>query len=126
KSAEQVVLRQVPGRVKGSVVDLTNIDAYPYVGVQMPLPRFANAGSSFGHFGTLPDIDSTIRRSPMLVHLEDEPGLFPSLALQVAARQLDAEILPVVEAGTLRAIQLRGAKTVDIPVDEEVPLTLVN
>ncbi|PZR07034.1 MAG: hypothetical protein DI536_28670, partial [Archangium gephyra] len=126
QSASRVVLTQAPGRVKGSVVDLTDVEAYPYVGVQMPLPRFAAAGSSFGHFGTLPDIDSTIRRSPMLVRLEDAPGLFPSLALQVAAQQLDAEIVPIVDSGALRAIELRGARTVEIPVDEELPLTLVN
>ncbi|MGV3625432.1 MAG: CHASE2 domain-containing protein [Archangium sp.] len=126
EAAKGTVLTQIPGRVKGSVVELSNTNAYDYVGVQTPLPRFASAGSLFGHFGTLPDIDSTIRRSPMLVKLESPPGLFPSLALQVAARQLDATIVPIVDQGQLKAIELRGARTVTIPVEEEVPLTLVN
>lgn len=126
EAAKGTVLTQVPGRVKGSFVELSATNAYEYVGVQTPLPKFASAGSLFGHFGTLPDIDSTIRRSPMLVRLEEPKGLFPSLALQVAAQQLDAEIVPIVDQGELKAIELRGARTVRIPVEEEVPLTLVN
>lgn len=126
EAARRAVLTQAPGRVKGSIVELGDVDAYPYAGMQMPLERFMNAGSAFGHFGTVPDLDSTLRRSPMLVRLEDVKGLFPSLALQVAARQLDAEIVPVVERGALEAIELRGEKTVVIPVEAESPFTLVN
>lgn len=125
-AARSAVLTSAPGKVKGSRVELGNAFAFPYAGVQTPLARFATAGSLLGHFGTVPDIDSTIRRSPMLARLDAPAGLFPSLALQVAAKQLDSEIVPVVDSGHLQAIELRGASTVRIPVEEEVPFTLVN
>ncbi len=126
EAAKAAVLTSAPGRVKGSTVSLGEVFAFPYAGVQTPLTRFTTTGSLLGHFGTVPDIDSTIRRSPMLARLDEPAGLFPSLALQVAAQQLDAQVIPVVESGHLLAIELRGAKTVTIPVEEEVPFTLVN
>jgi CHASE2 domain-containing sensor protein len=121
------VIDKVPGSVKGSFKELPHLETYPYVGAQAPLPRFAAAGSRLGHFSSVPDIDSTIRRSPLLAHLEEPPGLLPSLALQVAAAQLDAEIVPVVPEKRLEAIKLeRAGGDVIIPIEAEAPMTLIN
>lgn len=124
---EGTVISKVPGSVKGSFKELPQLEAYPYVGAQAPLPRFAAAGSRLGHFNSVPDIDSTIRRSPLLARLEEPPGLMPSLSLQVAAAQLDAEIVPVVPEKRLEAIKLaRAGGDVIIPIEAEAPMTLIN
>lgn len=117
------VISKVPGTVKGSFKELPALDAYPFVGILAPLPRFAAAGSRLGHFATVPDIDSTIRRSPLLIQLAEPPGLLPSLALQVAAGQLDATIVPDVPEKRLEAIRLGQ---VTVPIEAEAPMTLIN
>lgn len=127
KSAADAVITQVPGAVKGSLVPLEGVGAFPFVGIFAPLPRFAAVGNPLGHFGTITDIDSTIRRSPLLVRLDEPPGLLPSLALQVARKQLDAEILPVVADKKLHGIRLKRATgDIEIPVEGESPMTLIN
>ncbi|MDP1824670.1 MAG: adenylate/guanylate cyclase domain-containing protein [Archangium sp.] len=121
------VISRVPGSVKGFFKELPNLDVYPNIGAQAPIPRFAAAGSRLGHFSTVPDIDSTIRRSPLLTHLEEPPGLLPSLALQVVAAQLDAQIVPEVPYKRLEGIRLvRAGGDVLIPVEGESPMTLIN
>ncbi len=126
-AAAASMITSIPGKVKGSSYPLDGVEAYPYVGVLAPLPRFAATGSPLGHFVTIPDIDSTIRRSPLLVRLDEPPGLLPSLALQVIARQLDAQIIPVVDEHKLAAIRLaRPAGDVVVPIEFESPMTLIN
>ena len=126
-SALPSVLTTIPGKTKGSAYPLDSVEAYPYVGVQAPLPRFAFTGSPIGHFVTMPDIDSTIRRSPLLVRLAEPAGLLPSLALQVISRQLDAKILPEVLDGALTSIRLtRSGGDVVIPIEADGPWTLIN
>ena len=121
------VINKVPGSVKGSFKELPALETYPTVGVQAPLARFAGLGSKLGHFMTVPDIDSTIRRSPLLLRLEEPPGLIPSLALQVAAVQLGAQIVPQVPYKRLESIRLaRPGGDVIIPIEAEAPMTLIN
>ncbi len=127
RSAQASVMTTVPGKVKGSTFPLDSVEAYPFVGVLAPLPRFARTGSPLGHFVTMPDLDSTIRRSPLLVRLEEPRGLLPSLALQVISRQLDATVLPEVQERRLAAIRLvRPAGDVVIPIEADGPWTLIN
>lgn len=127
RDAAATVLTSAPGRVKGSSMPLTDVDAWDqYYGVQTPLKRFADSGTGFGHFGTETDLDSTIRRSPLLIRLTEPPGLYPSLALQTAARQLGSVVVPVVDQKELLAIELRGPKTVSIPIENESPFMLIN
>ena len=126
-SVRPSVLTTIPGKVKGSTFPLDSVEAYPFISVLAPLPRFAETGSPIGHFVTVPDIDSTIRRSPLLVRLLEPSGMLPSLALQVIARQLDAQIIPQVSDKRLSAIKLaRAAGDVIIPVEGDSPWTLIN
>ena len=126
-SAQASVMTTIPGKVKGSTFPLDSVEAYPYIGVLAPLPRFAATGAPIGHFVTMPDLDSTIRRSPLLLHLQEPRGLLPSLALQVISHQLDAQVLPVVEERRLAAIRLvRAAGDVVIPIEADGPWTLIN
>ena len=124
---EGSVISRVPGSVKGSFKELPALDVFPNTGAMAPLPRFAAAGSRLGHFTTVPDSDSTIRRSPLLTHLDEPPGLLPSLALQVVAAQLDAQIVPEVPWKRLEGIRLaRAGGDVVIPIEGESPMTLIN
>lgn len=122
------VISTIPGKVKGSTYPLDGVEAYPYVGVLAPLPRFAATGSRLGHFVTIPDIDSTIRRSPVLVRLEEPPGMFPSLSLQVMAAKFGATIQPVVnDDRKLSAVKLvREGGDVTVPIEADGPFTLIN
>jgi adenylate cyclase len=125
------VITQVPGAVKGFHLDLPidTLKAYSIVTVQTPLPRFAKVGSLFGHFGTTPDIDGTIRRASSLVKLTRPPGLFPSLGLRVAASELDATIEPEPDGPEdLVAVRLRATdgSVTRVPFQDEVAFTLIN
>lgn len=129
REAAGIVISRVPGTVKNSFkeLDLNSFQAHSYEGVQMPLARFATAGTSFGHFGTVPDIDSTIRRTPIVAKVKNPPGLFPSLGLAAAARALDAEIIPRFEADELMGVDLKGAqRSVFVPMQFDAPYTLIN
>ncbi|MBL8914230.1 MAG: adenylate/guanylate cyclase domain-containing protein [Archangium sp.] len=127
ESAKSSVITSVPGKVKGSFVPIARVKAYPFVGVFAPLPRFAATGSPIAHFATIPDVDSTIRRSPLLLRLDQPEGLLPSLALAVAAKQLDAQIFPDALDNKLNHIVLRTSKgDVVVPVEGESPMTLIN
>ncbi|MDP3152897.1 MAG: adenylate/guanylate cyclase domain-containing protein [Archangium sp.] len=119
------VITSIPGSVKGSTrpINLEAIPARAHSGVQAPLQRFSNLGSRYGHFGADPDLDGTIRRTPVLVKLKEPPGLFPSLGLQVAARQLDAAIVPVIEDDELMGVQLGKTR---VPMQTDAPYTLIN
>ncbi|MFT3708117.1 MAG: adenylate/guanylate cyclase domain-containing protein [Archangium sp.] len=98
-----------------------------FVGVNAPLARFTGLGNPLGHFATVPDADSTIRRAPLLVRLDEPKSLFPSISLQAAAQQLNAKIAPVLENNELRGITLQRAEgNVDVPVEAESYFTLIN
>ncbi len=119
------VITSTPGTVKGSTrpINLEAIPARAHSGVQAPLPRFSDLGNRYGHFGADPDLDGTIRRTPVLVKLKSPPGLFPSLGLQVAARQLDAAIVPVIEDDELMGVDLGKTR---VPMQTDAPYTLIN
>ncbi|MFZ5444339.1 MAG: CHASE2 domain-containing protein [Myxococcota bacterium] len=128
-AAKDVVITRVPGRVKNSFVEvkLDGFEAHSYAGLQMPLPRFAAAGTAFGHFGTVPDIDSTLRRTPIVAKVSEPPGLVPSLGLVAAAAALDAQIVPVIADDEIKGVELRGAsRTVLVPMQNDAPYTLIN
>ena len=112
KSVMSEVITSTPGSVKGSTkpIKLDVLAARLHSGVQAPLPRFAELGSHYGHFGADPDSDGTIRRSPILVKLKEPAGLFPSLGLRVAATQLEANIVPFIEDDELMGVELVGPK----------------
>ncbi|MEW6431909.1 MAG: adenylate/guanylate cyclase domain-containing protein [Myxococcota bacterium] len=125
------LIREIPGEVKGSVVPLTpaQVEGWRIAGVQTPLPRFASLGNRLGHFGTVTDVDGTIRRAALLATLGDR-GFFPSLGLQVAAAALDATIEPMVDIDTrqLTGVRLRRAtgEKVVVPVQGDLPFTPIN
>lgn len=125
------LIREIPGETKGSVVPLTpaQVEGWRIAGVQTPLPRFASLGNRLGHFGTVTDLDGTIRRAALLPTLGDR-GFFPSLGLAVAAAALDASIEPIVDPDThqLAGVRLRrasGEKRV-VPVQGDLPFTPIN
>ena len=125
------LIREIPGETKGSKVPLTpaQVQGWRIAGVQTPLPRFASLGNHLGHFGTVTDLDGTIRRAALLPTLGDR-GFFPSLGLATAAVALDASIEPIAEldAHTLTGVRLRrasGEKRI-VPVQGDVPFTLIN
>lgn len=129
KALEPEVISRVPGAVRGSFKELPELECYPNVGAQAPLQRFAAAGSRLGHFAMVPDIDSTIRRSPLLMSLSEPPGLMPSLALQLIAGMLDARVTPDVPYKRLESIRLLredGSVPVTIPIEADAPMTLIN
>jgi adenylate cyclase len=123
------VITSIPGAVKGSTkpIKLDAILTRVHAGVQAPLLRFTEVGSRYGHFGADPDLDGTIRRTPILVRLEEPAGLFPSLGLRVAASHLDAAIVPVIEDDELMGVDLVSAKgTTRVPMQSDAPYTLIN
>ena len=123
------VITATPGSVKGSTkpIKLDVLAARLHSGVQAPLPRFAELGSHYGHFGADPDLDGTIRRSPILVKLKEPAGLFPSLGLRVAATQLEANIVPFIEDDELMGVELVGPKgRVLVPLQTDASYTLIN
>ncbi|MEW5740926.1 MAG: adenylate/guanylate cyclase domain-containing protein [Myxococcota bacterium] len=128
---EGALLTELPGAVKGSVLPITpaQVEAWRIAAVQVPLPRFARLGNRLGHFGTVTDVDGTIRRSAPLAKVGDR-GFFPSLGVQVAAAMYDAAVEPVVDVDTreLRGVRLRRASggPVLIPMQGDMPFTPIN
>ncbi|MDT8386581.1 MAG: adenylate/guanylate cyclase domain-containing protein [Thiogranum sp.] len=81
------------------------------------LPALLEAVPAVGFLNTRPDVDGTIRRSPLLIR--HGTGLYPSLALETARlyQLLDSirlETAPIAEREVLEAVHLGDAR---IPTD---------
>lgn len=75
-AAMSELITSAPGKVKGSTREIK--DSLPVrlcAGVQTPLARFTELGSHYGHFAQDPDLDGTIRRTAILIKLNDPKGL---------------------------------------------------
>ncbi len=128
--AGPLVLTQTAGSVKGSTrpLRLEAIAAHHHRGLVAPYARYAALGTGFGHFGSVPDLDGTIRRYPSLVKLSQPPGFFPALAIETAARALGATVEPAVEGDELLGVRLRlpdGSARL-VPMQHDAPYTLIN
>ncbi len=99
-------LLQAEGAVAGSTYPFSKLRGWPNHSAQTPLQRFANNGNHFGHFSYVPDVDGTIRRSPILIKLTGAKGLLPSLPLQTAAVYLGAKLVPTQEGGDLSGVRI--------------------
>jgi adenylate cyclase len=92
----------------------------PSFGVEPNLPAFSEVAWSFGHFNVVPDRDSTIRFTYLLIEYGD--AYYPSLDLEVARAYLHPPLPPIIHAlgkegaGSVEAIEM-GATL--IPSDEK-------
>ncbi|MFT3836633.1 MAG: adenylate/guanylate cyclase domain-containing protein [Myxococcaceae bacterium] len=110
-----------------STLKAEKVRAWSQYSVLAPLERFANAGNRLGHFAFVPDIDGTIRRTPLLMKLQQPPGFMPSLALQTAAAFRHATLEATASAGELSGAQLcSGEQCTGVPLEEGQPFMLVN
>ncbi|GMU60702.1 MAG: hypothetical protein AMXMBFR34_24650 [Myxococcaceae bacterium] len=131
RGEDGALIRELPGAVKGSVlpVKVSEVSGWSIAAVQTPLPRFEGLGNRLGHFGTVTDVDGTIRRAAPLARVGDR-GFFPSLGLQVAAVALDATVEPTVDLSRheLDGVRLRRAQgaPVIVPMQGDMPFTPIN
>ncbi len=71
--------------------ELSASDIRPPVGISAmpPVSLVGEAASAIGHLNATPDMDGAIRTEPLLVQYQQ--ALYPSLALQIAARYLNMD-----------------------------------
>ena len=119
-------LLQAEGAVAGSTYPFEKLRGWSNHSAQTPLSRFANNGNHFGHFSLVPDVDGTIRRSPILILLTGPKGLLPSLPLETAAVYLDASPVPTQEGGELSGVRLETKAPFFAPYQGNEPFMLVN
>ncbi|MCU0701885.1 MAG: adenylate/guanylate cyclase domain-containing protein [Myxococcaceae bacterium] len=101
-------------------------ELYVFQALQAPLERFVRAGTSFGHFAAIIDLDGTIRRGALLVRIRDADELFPSMALKTAAVALGASIKPLLSGSRVSGVELVGASPRTITFDELSPFALID
>ncbi|MBI3181307.1 MAG: adenylate/guanylate cyclase domain-containing protein [Myxococcales bacterium] len=129
---EPHLIRKLPGTVRGSSYDVPvdKLNGWVQASVQTPLERFARTGARMGHIGMVIDADGTLRRVPPLVRLESPKGFLPSMALQLAAAHLGAEVEPLYDpmSQRLTGVRLRreGRSPLFVPHQNNEPFTLLN
>jgi adenylate cyclase len=119
----------VRGFTQGGVtrqVQVEKSELYAFHGLQAPLERFIKAGTGFGHFAAIIDLDGTIRRAALLVRIRRGESLFPSMALQTAATALGATWKPLLTDGRVSGIELVGPTPRRIPLDDFSPFALID
>lgn len=123
------LITQYPGTIANSYREIPpTLHAFNIAGAQTPVAELADLGNLFGHFESVPDADGTIRQAITVAYLKDPPALLPALALQVAAKTLDAQIIPQIVDGDLDALELRSATgtAAHIPVLGSVTMTTID
>ncbi len=97
---------------------------------QMPLPRFAGAGTRVGHFSMVPDVDGTIRRMALFSKLTGPTGLLPAMSLETAAQSLGAEIEPGWNRGESdlqgASLRLPDESRILVPFEPSSSFTLID
>jgi adenylate cyclase len=130
KLLDPFVIRQVPVGHSGAFRELPidKVGGNTQYSAQMPLPRFAAAGSGIGHFLMVPDSDGTVRRAGVLIKVTGARGFLPSMALRTAAVALDATIDPMLTSyGTISAVRLRQPTgEVVVPYENDDTWVLLN
>jgi adenylate cyclase len=121
-------LLEAEGNHAGSTFSLEKLQSWSAYSAQTPLRRFASSGSHLGHFSYVPDLDGTIRRTPLLFKLTGAHGLIPSLPLQTAAVYLDAKLVPTQEEGVSTGVRVepKGGKAFAVPFQSNEPFLLIN
>jgi adenylate cyclase len=130
KELDGLVIRTMPGPA-GTTLELPidKIQGYPMRSAQTPLPIFAAAGNSLGHFNYVPDVDGTVRRTPALIKLSRPLGYLPSMPVRAAAIWLNARIVPQWDRGEdkLTSIELRtDDQKIVWPYEENEAFALIN
>ncbi len=131
------IIKDVPATTRGSRWPISmKASLWTNWGAQTPLPVLSAAGTHFGHFSMVPDVDGTIRRVAPLAKLVGLEGLLPSMALQAAAVKLGAAVVPQVEADEdirppdkdVVGIHLvrEGGDVVDVPFAAQSPFVILN
>jgi adenylate cyclase len=121
-------LLDAEGNRPGSTFSIEKLLSSSNYSAQTPLRRFAQTGSQFGHFSYVPDLDGTIRRSPVLFKLTGPKGLLPSLPLETAAVFLDARLVPTQEGGLASGIRIepKDGPPFQVPFQSNEPFLLIN
>jgi adenylate cyclase len=119
----------VRGFTQGGVtrqVQVEKSELYAFHALQAPLERFVKAGTGFGHFAAIIDLDGTIRRAALLVRVRRGESLFPSMALATAATALGATWKPLLTDGRVSGIELVGPTPRRIPLDDFSPFASID
>ncbi len=121
-------LLEAEGNRPGQTFSLEKLRSWPAYSAQTPLRRFAQTGSRLGHFSYVPDLDGTIRRSPLLVKLTGAGGLLPSMPLATAAVFLGAKLVPTQEGGLATGVRVEPASGAPFtaPFQSNEPFALID
>ena len=121
-------LLEAEGNKPGQTFSLDKLESISMVSAQTPLRRFAEAGSNLGHFSYVPDLDGTIRRSPLLYKLTLARGLIPSMALETAAVFLDAKLVPTQteQVSTGVRVEPKVGAPFQVPFQSNEPFLLID
>lgn len=124
KDIQPALIKEMPGRTRGSLTPVPmKALLWTNWGVQTPLSLFSEAGTSFGYFSTVPDVDGTIRRVAAISKLTSLGGLLPSMGLQAAAVKLGASVIPTL-AGDAEKVADMDISGLALVAEDKAPVEL--
>ena len=94
-------------------------------GVEANMAIFSEAAKSVGHFNVVPDLDGSIRFTPLLIDYDGD--YYPSLSLEMSRIYLNPPLPPIIHAiGTSDGVSIGWIEMGDvlIPCDEEGKLLI--